>query len=322
MDHVIGIDGGGTKTSAVIADSDGRIIIKAIAGPTNPNVVPHDEVFETLSTLFNELKNQFAGTALNITTVFAGVSGAGNDTAKKALMEMISKLVDATVEVVVEADPINALYSGTYGQPGIVQISGTGSITYGINSESEHGRVGGWGYLFGDEGSGYDLGRQGVIAVLKAADGRGKKTILQENILEYFQVNNEFDLVQNIYTAPSPKSEISAISRMVLEAYRKEDKVAREIVADIVKEMGVSINTLHQKLFNEREKVKVVLCGGVFKDKDILPQLLKAELKEAEYLQLTAPEMSPVGGSVIGALLHQNKEKPREEVIQTIISTI
>lgn len=322
MEYIIGIDGGGTKTTAVIANMKGEILVQTSAGPTNPNVISTEVVFQTLSIIIHELKKQSPVAYQNIINVFAGISGAGNDKAKKSLKEMIEQLVcNDNVQVNVESDPINALYSGTYGQPGIVQISGTGSITYGINDKAEHGRVGGWGYLFGDEGSGYDLGRQGVIAALKFHDGRGNKTILLEMLRDYFKVTSEFDLVQKIYASPSPKNEISPISKMVIQAYKNDDKVAQQIILNVVNEISLSIKTLHMRLFQSEQIVKAVLCGGVFNEKEVLPRLLKEELLDTKNIHLTIPEMSPVGGSVIGAFLMENRHQG-PHVIQNIISTI
>lgn len=85
------------------------------------------------------------------------------------------------IKVIVENDAICALASGTYGESGIVLIAGTGSISYCYNKKTnELNRVGGWGYVLGDEGSGYDIGRQALVAIMKSYDGRGKSTQLTE----------------------------------------------------------------------------------------------------------------------------------------------
>ena len=88
--------------------------------------------------------------------------------------------------MIVRNDAFNALYSGTLGEPGIVQIAGTGAVTLGINENGEVARSGGWGYLFDDEGSGFYLGNEALKAVFRSFDNRGKKTSLTDRITEYF----------------------------------------------------------------------------------------------------------------------------------------
>ncbi|HLS09171.1 N-acetylglucosamine kinase [Lentibacillus sp.] len=320
MEYVAGIDGGGTKTVAAIADAKGSVLAKAAAGPVNPNVVQKEELFQTLHALIEDLKNQSGAKFGQITSLFAGMSGAGNDKTVNMLTEMLCELVPSDTKVQVEPDTVNALYSGTYGQPGIVQISGTGSITFGINTEGERDRTGGWGYLFGDEGSGYDIGRAGIIAALKAFDRRGKDTILLDMVRTHFRIDNPYDLIQHIYAAESPKSDISPVAKLVFAAYKNDDTAAHEILTNAVTEISDSIRTLKAKLFRPEEEVVAVLCGGVFADKAILPALLVAELQEDQQLTIMTPDMEPVGGSIIGALLMENI-KPDDAIIQMISST-
>lgn len=320
MGYVAGIDGGGTSTTAVIADSDGKIVAKASSGPINLNAVEEKVIIQTLTGLMQNLRKQDTKAFEGITCLFAGVSGAGNDKAISKLQRMLQMIVPRHVSIRVEPDTINALYSGTYGAPGIVQIAGTGSITYGINRSGERDRTGGWGYLFGDEGSGYDIGRRGFTAALKAYDGRGRNTILLEMIQTYFGIANPIDLVQQIYASNAPKSEISPVSKLVFKAYQHGDTAASDIIADAADELNRSIRTLYGKLFAPGEKMDVVLCGGVFRDKDILPQLLESRLASIPQLTIVKPDIEPVGGSVLGGLSIKGY-KIDKQIIRNIIST-
>lgn len=319
MTHVIGIDGGGTKTAAVMADATGTIIARATAGPTNPNLISKNELQHTLGELLLELGNQATEQYKKVTHLFAGVSGAGVEQSRIDLFHVLTNLVSESITIRVEPDTVNALYSGTYGKPGIVQIAGTGSITYGINNKSEHDRVGGWGYLFGDEGSGFDIGRQGVMAVLKSDDGRGPKTILTEKMYAFFGVTHARDLIQKVYTAEVPKNEISVLSRIVFQAYKEKDLAAMAIINGVAKEISINIKTLYEKHFDVNETVKTVLCGGIFNEKEIMPQLIKRELTDFSRIKLWMPEMPPVGGSVIGAYL-MHGSLPGPAIIKKLIT--
>lgn len=316
MECVIGIDGGGTKTECLLADENGVIIASSVGGPTNPNVIKSSLLWQTFKRLLHHLKEQASDQYNHVTHIFAGISGVGNENNQREIMRIITELVSETVHVDVYPDPINALYSGTFGEPGIVQISGTGSITYGINKELKHDRVGGWGYLFGDEGSGYDIGRQGISRSLKAFDGRGQTTILLEMLYDYFNVKDGQELIHEIYTSPMPKDKIAPISQIVFQAYKLSDAVALEIITNVVNELTSSILTLHNKLFQGTKQVQLVLCGGIFTEKKIVPTLIKSELNQSN-LSIVIPEVSPVGGSLIGAYLSMNRHVD-EKVIENI----
>ncbi|QKY71683.1 N-acetylglucosamine kinase [Lentibacillus sp. CBA3610] len=321
MGYVMGIDGGGTKTKAVIADMNGKVVVAHTTNSTNPNITSKHKLKNTLETLFISIEKSSGIAMKNIKSVCAGVSGAGNEANKTILSDLIESCLPDGIPVRIEADTVNALYSGTYGAPGIVQISGTGSITYGINRQLKHERAGGWGYLFGDEGSGYDIGRQGIISALKSADGRGPETVMLSMIYSHFDVNDAQSLIQNVYSSTTPKNKISPIAEIVFEAYKQHDPSAQAILHQAAKEMAISIETVYEKLFQSGEETEVVLCGGVFSEKDILPELIKRELNHDIATDVTLPEMPPVGGSVIGAYLMENSELD-ETVINNIIETI
>lgn len=321
MSHVIGIDGGGTKTHAVIADGNGIIVAQSIAKATNPNVVTEQDLIQTFESLIHSLKKQAPKEFKQATALFAGISGAGSKNSKNKLEKILRNIAPHIQDMQIEPDTINALYSGTYGGPGIVQISGTGSITFGKNIDNIQSRVGGWGYLFGDEGSGYDIGRRGIVAALKNEDGRGKQTILLKMLCTHFNVDNGRELVEKIYASRIPKQEISPLSKIIFDAYKQHDAIAKEILKEVSLEMKTAIFAVHDKLFGCDESVKVIICGGVFRDKEILPQLLREALQFNSNLEILHPEMSPVGGSVIGAFAMQGKSPDRNTIVN-ILKTI
>ncbi|WP_010647730.1 N-acetylglucosamine kinase [Oceanobacillus massiliensis] len=320
MEFVLGIDGGGTKTQAAIMNRQGEIAARCQAGATNLNSSTVEQLKVVFKDLFSALESQLPGSLAQISYTFAGIAGAGNEKNKQCIEDIIKSFLPSEAVICVESDTMNALYSGTYGKPGIVHISGTGSITYGINSRQQQNRVGGWGYLLGDEGSGYDIGRQGVIAALKAYDGRGPATILLEMLYGQFAVDDPQDLIKKIYAAPAPKNEISALSRIVMKAYLQGDSQAQAIVDAAVREIVWSIQTLYIKLFAANEQAAIVLCGGVFGERAVLEKL-QDKLRNHAELTIVLPKMPPVGGSLIGAF-QLSGENLEEEQINNIIRTI
>lgn len=321
MGYVIGIDGGGTKTEIVLADMNGSVFARSLGRPTNPNLIDAVRLERNFRELFQQIQLKVPQAYREVTSVFAGISGAGTEETQEKIKCILARIVSEEVHIQVQPDSINALYSGTFGEPGIVQIAGTGSITYGINEQNEHCRVGGWGYLFGDEGSGFDIGKQAVIAVLSELDGIGPKTKLTEKLLSHFNIPNGRMLISKIYHAPVPKDELSPLSKVVFQVYKENDTVAIGIVKSVAKRLADSILALYEQHYKSHTPVKVVLCGGVFNDKMILPRLIEQELLNYNYLQVVCPEMQPVGGSLIGAYLTE-KRMPTDRLINNMIISL
>ncbi|MEN2466214.1 BadF/BadG/BcrA/BcrD ATPase family protein [Ornithinibacillus sp. JPR2-1] len=318
MEYVIGIDGGGTKTQVVLTDMEGRVVSHTQYGSTNPNAVSKSELIDTFQTIFHDLQQSVPDVVRNVSTIFAGISGAGSQQSASLVTEVIQSTLPSDVKVKVEPDSVNALYAGTYGKPGIVQISGTGSITFGVNENNQQGRVGGWGYLLGDEGSGYDFGRKGIMAVLQHEDGRGPSTMLKDILFSYFQVTSGRELIDQIYHSRAPRMTIAQVSKLVFQAYEAGDAVVATMMQNVAKDISHSIKTLDQKLFTTNNELEVILCGGLFSNRLILPPLLELEFKGySKPVSFILPELLPVAGSIIGALL-ENKQAISTSIIDNL----
>jgi N-acetylglucosamine kinase-like BadF-type ATPase len=308
--YVLGIDGGGTKTTGVIADEKGRIFGEATVGATNPNSVEASEVKKALVTLDHILQEQSGKVYSQVSGTFAGMSGVGHETSKKEMHEMILTSMQISDNVIVDNDALTALYSGTLGEPGIVQISGTGSITFGINQQKERGRVGGWGHLIGEEGSGYALGKDGLHASFLAHDGMNRGTRIHDLLLNELQVDTLPDCIHSIYHAKNRKETIASFSRFVIQAADEGDRVARKIIYKHGVKIGESIVCLIQKLFTVGKltnKIPVVLAGGLFNRFDLFQASMNETLRSSSMnVMFIIPEMDPVAGAVIGALREGN----------------
>ncbi|OCA85990.1 hypothetical protein A8F94_14185 [Bacillus sp. FJAT-27225] len=306
---VLGIDGGGTKTKGVIANSNGEIIAEAISGASNPNSVSHDELEIELSKLIDSLKKQSDNLFSQVKTVYAGMSGVDHPSARKEMQDILTSLLPKGVNVTVNNDAITALYSGTLGKPGIIQIAGTGSVTYGLNDRGIFDRVGGWGYLLGEKGSGYSLGSEGLRAAFLEHDGLGKSTIIKELIVEHFQVQSLPDLVHTVYQSKNSKELIASLSKLVVKAADLGDRVAMKIIEKNGLYVGESISCLINRLFSTTEKqmgINIVFTGGLFNRLDLFQNSIEDVLSENRInYTIVIPEIPPVGGAIIAALLEE-----------------
>lgn len=308
--YVLGIDGGGTKTTGIIATSKGEILAKTTVGGTNINSAGKPAVQKELQKLVTNLKELAPDNFLLVKRVFAGMAGAGNITNQEALKTMLLPLFSPEVSITIDHDAITALYSGTIGKPGVVQIAGTGAITYGVNQTFERARVGGWGHLFGDQGSGYAIGRDALEAAFKARDGLIDQTLLTELLTKHFLKEELPDIIPIIYQADNPKKLISSLTVLVMEAVERQDLIAKQIIERNGEELGLAISALVKQLFTQEAAViPVVLVGGLFNRYDILKESIESTIiNKGIHVDIIFPKIIPAGGAVVAALLEENLE--------------
>lgn len=309
MDYIIGLDGGGTTTRALLADSKGSVYADTVAGPSNLNAVSETVVQETLKQVFSDLKKQAPQLFFKATIVFCGIAGSSTVYNSSKLHEVLKEISPSFASIFLEIDALNALYSGTLGNPGIVQIAGTGTISYGIDQEKNQLRLGGWGHLLGDEGSGYSIGRQAITLALKVYDGRENPDILSENVFEFFCTKTGEKLINKVYAAESPRELIASASKCVFAAYQQKDINATIIIKRACQEISNNIIAIYRKLWQDESEIKVVLCGGVFNDSSVMPPIIQENLnQQMNLLKILLPELPPVGGSIIGGILTKEKQ--------------
>jgi N-acetylglucosamine kinase-like BadF-type ATPase len=310
MMYIFGIDGGGTKTTGVIVASTGEVKAIAEVGATNINTIGSVGVELEIQKLIAELKKIDINAFNQISVVFAGMAGAGNDRNNAELESIIGRATEKCIHCYVDTDAISALYSGTLGQAGIVHISGTGSIAFGINQEGENERVGGWGYLVGAEGSGFAIGQEAIKGLFDRYDNRKAGTQLDEKILRYFSSTEPPDVIPIIYGHSDSRKLIASIVPLVFAATDEGDQVAQQILFKTAKDIAKNIKRLVPKLYRSSEtKIPVVLTGGLFTRKEWFIPTIKEQLETTGLkYDLIVPTLPPVVGSVIGGLKMLKKE--------------
>ncbi|MCC3356340.1 N-acetylglucosamine kinase [Bacillus sp. REN16] len=310
--YILGIDGGGTKTKGVIATETGKIIAEATVGASNPNNVKKEDLKIELGKLIERLKTESKDAFLEVKRVYAGMSGVDHPSARKEMKQLLESLLPGSIPVTVNNDAITALYSGTLGKPGVVQIAGTGSITFGLNSEGVLDRVGGWGYLLGEGGSGFAVGSEGLQAAFRAHDGLGERTELTTLICDHFHALALPDIIHTIYNAVNPKELIASLSRYVFTAADHGDPVAQAIIRKNAIHIGEAVSCLTIKQFSGSERadeIPVVLAGGLFNRLDLFKGPMEEIFgKYSIHAKLIRPGIEPVGGAVIAGLLEEKVE--------------
>lgn len=296
---VIGIDAGGTKTEALLADADGQVVARARRG--GANLAAHGElaVEKTLHELIDETLGE---RDVRVSAICLGIAGA--DREEDALViRGIMRRIGSRARIVVTNDALIALVAGVGLGPGVVVIAGTGSIAYGINARNEAARAGGWGYILADEGSGYWLGRQALRAVVRAADGRGPATALTPLILDFFKVGRPQALVREVYRHYLKPSDIARCARAVEQAREAGDAVAIEIAALAADELLTAARSVIRQLDLSAAEFPIVLAGGAFQAVPWLQAALMQRLPDvAPGCRISALSEDPALGAVRLAL--------------------
>jgi N-acetylglucosamine kinase-like BadF-type ATPase len=303
---VVGVDGGGTKTQAVILDTEDKVIGEGTAGPSNPVRVG----VVNAAAAVREAVDKACGAAkvrrTDLVAAQVGLAGARRNSLRARMREALSNIISGEVTVVSDADI--ALYGATDGEPGVVVIAGTGSICCGINSRGKRACAGGWGPVVGDEGGGSWIARRALTAVAHASDGRGPKTSLAEDACSYFHVSTADDLATAIYAPTITNEWLAGFGKYAIEAAQAGDQVALKIIKAAGKELGLSATAVIRNLKLERESFQVAYVGRVF---DAASELVLAPMsleirKIAPRAFLAPPRYTPAVAAARMAREHLN----------------
>jgi N-acetylglucosamine kinase len=285
--YVLGIDAGGTKTVCLLADATGRILAEARSGGANLASAGELEVEKVLHEVMEGALGDRLVTPAVICLGIAGVDRPNDAAVIRGLMRRIGY----KAQVLIANDALIALVAGIAHDPGVVVIAGTGSIAYGRNVRDDAARAGGWGYVLGDEGSGYWIGRQALRAVVRQADGRGRPTALTAHVLAHFGVTRAQELVYAIYHRNLRPSAIAAVTRAVQQAADEGDEVALSILSVGARELAGCAASVVRQLDLAGGPFSFVLAGGTLQSlprltADLEPMLL-ALAPQASIVRLT-----------------------------------
>jgi N-acetylglucosamine kinase-like BadF-type ATPase len=261
MMHVLGIDAGGTKTVCQLADDRGQVVAEARRGGANLQAVGELEVEKVLHDVMEEAIGDLDVRPAAICLGIAGVDRPDDAGVVKAIM----KRIGYKARVLVVNDALVALEAGAPDQPGVVVIAGTGSIAYGRNEHNQAARAGGWGYMLGDEGSGYWIGRAALRAVLRESDRRGPKTLLTGLLLNYYGVARAPDLIHQVYHGTLRPSAIAKLAQCVQGAFTDGDPVAIGILRGSADQLESSALSVAKRLELVGLEFPFVLSGGIFR---------------------------------------------------------
>jgi N-acetylmuramic acid 6-phosphate etherase len=301
-DLVLGIDGGGSKTVAWLAESalaeQPAIIGRGLGGPANVQAVGFQSASENLNAAI-AAAFQDAGIAPGpVAAAVLALAGSDRDENRTVFNRWAEDhRIARRFRLVHDALPV--LVAGTPHGWGVALICGTGSLCYGQTQDGRSARAGGWGYLFGDEGSAYAIALAGLRAATHAADGRGPATELLAALLTRLDLRNPEELVSAVYHMAAERAAIAALADVVTTAANQGDTVARQIVAAAAGELAAMVAAVASKLDLATSGFPLAIAGGLLLGG---ADLQKGLLSWLESLRLNPAPLTPVKQPVTGAV--------------------
>ncbi len=298
---IIGIDGGGTKTQLRAVKPDGTYILDVFGASTNICSNTKDVVYANIKNLWESAKEK-SGVNLQAKSVCLGTAGISNLEAKPFLLRSLCEIMN-TKNASVIGDLELPLLANAKKSNAVIIISGTGSVAFGKNEEGQTERLGGYGHIIGDFGSGYHIAVKGLGAVLRSNDGLIEKTLLTAEMLNKARLNNTAELLSLIYDKNNTnKAHIAEFALCVKEAAQKGDVIALAILDEAANALIELCVGIVNKLNLLDKEFEIILSGGVLLKNPILNKQFKNTIT-SKYRSASVfdAEADAVQGAVIKA---------------------
>jgi glucosamine kinase len=294
----IGFDGGATKTKGVALDVEKRIISEAVGNSANFQIIGVEQtcknLFDLARTLLEKIETDFS----SVKSICLGLAGAGRkedaDKMRRGFIDFLKKNGCTVPVVMVVSDAVATLEGAFDGKPGMILISGTGSILCAKGIDGTVHRIGGWGRFIGDEGSGYAIGQACLAAIARELDGRGKRTMMTEIFKERFTTRTLDSLIVNVYQRDF---DIASVAPVAIKAAEKGDEIAVEIITRNVDQLVEHVSAMLNKL---GYPLPLVVEGSLLSTDNFYSRKFKDELKDKfPQIEIGNPEFPPAVGAAL-----------------------
>ncbi|HXT40458.1 MAG TPA: BadF/BadG/BcrA/BcrD ATPase family protein [Candidatus Angelobacter sp.] len=297
---VLGIDGGGTRSLAVAVDLDGQILATAKAGSLNFFGAGLAEAQQNLKRLISSIDRQLP-TKTRVTRVVVGCAALFTDATDAEKRRLCGGIVPESRTRVV-SDCQTAWFGATLGRPGVVVVTGTGSIVLTQSRTGELCRIGGWGHILGDEGSAYWIALESVKAAVLATERRGPNTSLARHVCDWFGVNELVELIPIIHQSGFAKEKFAALSGFLADGRARRDLVFRRICRRAGQALAGQTLAAAKVAGLKIKSLPVHLVGSVVERNSLVRKSLIAALEKERSVRVCRPALSPVLGAAALAL--------------------
>lgn len=310
---LIGIDGGGTHSTAAAAWPDGRIAGIAFGDGLNFHNVGIPVVKKRLESMAKELSEKLDAPVVK---VCAGLSALDLPADEETTRHFTGGFF-STEQLDLQSDAYVALMGFMQGEPGVIVICGTGSMLVALDKDGNQHVSGGWGYLLNDAGSGFTLAREGILAAIEYFEGLSSPTPLLQDAMDFFHCIEPRKLIDRIYAPDFTPDQLAAFGRVVLQRADEGDAVSLEIVQRNMKRLAAYAAKMIER---HPEAWRTGLYGGVLQHSELARKLF------SDFLRQLQPDASVCKLSLppeIGALVHLFKQNNmlNESVLQNLKTT-
>lgn len=300
---VVGLDGGATKTAAVLTDESGATLARSVTGPSNFQIVGTEEAGKSVLKAIEDCCAAAGRQAEDLDAVVAGLTGAGRETDQKRMAETLIRIAASRnlplKNLHIVSDAIIALEGAFRGAPGMILIAGTGSIALGKKSDGSVVRAGGWGRIIGDEGSGYAIGRAGMTAVCRHLDGRGPGTSLTAMVAATVGLSTQEEIIRHVYRKGF---DLASIAPLVFQSAGNGDAVCLAILQDAAADLVDHVGAVIRHMGIGDGRARLAFAGGLLTGAGVLPAILRRRLAEQfPSVTIHEPELPPEVGAALMA---------------------
>jgi len=320
---VLAVDGGGTNTQALLTDLQGTVLARGLGPSSNLHNVGLEKSCQAIATAVDGALAQVRGAqataaasaasaaggprwvAAGIAAACLGLSGVDSADDEAQISRWLRDQALAPRLLVVNDSEL-VLAGGTPAGWGIALISGTGSVCLGRTPEGKSARVGGWGPLIGDEGSGYHIARLALQRATQAADGRAEGSGILKGVLRHWSLPDPTALIRHVHAPTTSTADIASLATVILDLAGRNDAGALEVIAEAARELAVHVDTIARSL--KLTKPPLALGGGLLLRAVLRKELLAAVKTElGPVAQVADP---PLGAVVLARRLLQGSARP------------
>ena len=299
MNVILAIDGGGSRTRCLAIDRQGRVVGAGESGPSNHLLVNRDVVFQSLQDAIDKALAQSALLPEQVVCVSAGMAGVDYDGTGAAEIEEAFRDLGFSRSLIT-GDMVIAHVGALGGRPGVLALAGTGSCIVGIGPSGERVKVGGWGPVYGDEGSAYRIGQTALRIAARAYDGRGPQTMLVSALLTALRISDFRETMFRVYVEKMEPRQIAALSRVAYAVAEAGDQAARELFLQAGADLAETVLAAIKNLNLQQSEALVSYQGSVFEACALVRERFGAILKRAlSSVTIAPPQFEPVIGAVL-----------------------
>lgn len=286
--YYLGVDGGGSKTTAVVFNEKGEFICKACGESINYYSVGLENARNAMADIINRLSQKKFRCAV------IGMSALGERATAEETERFCGGIIES-VKIIMDSDLFIALEAMEEEGECAVVISGTGSMAVCRNESGEISHAGGFGYILGDEGSGYSIGLNGIKAAIRAAESCAPETELTGRCLDFFSINNIYELIDLYYEKTVSRKTTAAFAKEVMLCAEKGDTAAMSIIENEAKLLSQTALSL---LKGKKGDIPVGLWGGIFQHNPIFRENFSGYLSEIGFCNVKLLDFTPEIGAI------------------------